>query len=64
MIDFDDKTLDKITYDDKILIKAFGQGLKIDDAPEVMAYNLDPKILKLFKFIEPNFSSIALKLST
>ncbi len=45
IVDFDDKTLEKLTYDDKILIRAFGQGLKFPDAPEVFAYNLDPRIL-------------------
>lgn len=46
IIDFNDKTLDKLTYDDKILVKAFGQGLKIDGAPNVFVYNLDPRVLK------------------
>ena len=46
IVDFDEKTLNKLTYDDKILIKAFGQGLKLLDAPEVFVYNLDPRVLK------------------
>ncbi len=46
IVDFDDKTLNKLTYDDKILIKAFGQGLKLLDVPEVFVYNLDPGVLK------------------
>ena len=46
IIDFDDKTLDKLTYDDKILVKAFGQGLKLEALPEIAVYNLDPRILK------------------
>lgn len=46
IIDFDDKTLDRLTYDDKVLIKAYGQGLQIEQAPEVFVYNLDPKVLK------------------
>lgn len=46
IVDFDDKTLDKLTYDDKILIKAFGQGLKLEGFPDVAVYNLDPKVLK------------------
>ncbi len=45
IVDFDPKTLDKLTYDDKILIRAFGQGLKILDLPEVFVYNLDPKVI-------------------
>ncbi len=46
MIDFDDKTLEKLTYDDKILIRAYGQGLQIEEAPEIKVYNLDPGVLK------------------
>lgn len=46
IVDFDDRTLDQLTYDDKILVRAFGQGLKIEEAPEVAIYNLDPRLLK------------------
>ncbi len=46
IVDFDQKTLDKLTYDDKILIKAHGQGLRLDDAPEVAVYNIDPTLLQ------------------
>ena len=45
IVDFDDKTLDKLTYDDKILIKTYGQGLQFPDLPEVFSYNLDPKLI-------------------
>ena len=48
MVDFDDKTLNKLTYDDKILIKAYGQGLRLENAPEIAIYNLDPKVLNLW----------------
>ena len=48
LIDFDSKTLGKLTYDDKILIEAYGQGLKIDEAPNVAVYNLDPRVLKVW----------------
>ncbi len=46
IVDFDDKTLEKLTYDDKILVKAHGQGLQIDGASDTVAYNLDPRVLK------------------
>lgn len=46
IVDFDDKTLEKLTYDDKILVKAFGQGLRFEDFPDVAVYNLDPAVLK------------------
>jgi hypothetical protein len=46
IVDFDDRTLDKLTYDDKILVKAHGQGLQIEDASDIVVYNLDPRVLK------------------
>ncbi len=46
IVDFDDKTLLKLTYDDKILIQGFGQGLRVEGAPDIFFYNLDPRVLK------------------
>ena len=46
IIEFDEKTLNKMTMDDKILIKGYGQGLQFTDYPEICAYNLDPRIIK------------------
>lgn len=46
LIDFDDATLSKMTYDDKILVRAVGQGLLLEDAPAVAVFNLDPRVLK------------------
>ncbi len=48
MIDFDDAALESLTYEDKILVQCYGQGLQIADAPDVFVYNLDPKLLKLW----------------
>lgn len=48
MIDFDDKTMDKLTYDDKILIRAFGQGYKIEGTGDLVFYNLDPRVPALW----------------
>lgn len=46
MIDFTQSTLEKLTLDDKFLIKAVGQGLKLLDFPEVLCYNTSPNLLK------------------
>ncbi len=46
IIDFPQKALDKMTLDDKILIRGFGQGLKLLDFPDIHCYNLDPRLLK------------------
>ncbi|MEO0096246.1 MAG: DUF4438 domain-containing protein [candidate division WOR-3 bacterium] len=45
IIDFSDDVLEKLSIDDKILIKGYGQGLKLLDYPDVAVYNLDPGLL-------------------
>lgn len=46
IIDFPIATLEKLTFDDKFLIKAFGQGLELTDFPDIKCYNLSPALLK------------------
>lgn len=48
IVDFDDKALDKLTYDDKVLVRAHGQGLRLESLPDVAIYNVDPKLLGLW----------------
>ncbi|NWF38595.1 DUF4438 domain-containing protein [Mariprofundus sp. NF] len=52
MLDFPDSTLDKLTCDDKFLVKGCGQGLKLIDHPEVFIYNLDPDLLDAWGLVE------------
>jgi hypothetical protein len=44
-VDFDNQTLAKLTLEDKILIEAYGQGLKLLDFPDVKVYSLEPAVL-------------------
>lgn len=46
MIDFSQDVLEKLTLEDKFLIKAFGQGLELTDHFEVLCYNLSPNLFK------------------
>lgn len=46
MIYFDDETLDLLCVDDRIQIKAVGQGLKLQDYPNIFLMNIDPSFLK------------------
>jgi len=46
LIDFAQETLEKLCIEDKILIKAYGQGLKLLDYPEIKVFNLDPSLLE------------------
>lgn len=43
---FDQETLEKMAIGDKIQIRAWGTGLKIQEAPEVTVMNLDPELLE------------------
>ena len=49
MIDFPKKILKQLTYDDKIMIRTRGQGLRLIDYPDIKLYNLDPDLLKKIK---------------
>ncbi|MEO0140808.1 MAG: DUF4438 domain-containing protein [candidate division WOR-3 bacterium] len=46
LIDFQPETLDKLVIGDKILVKAYGQGLELLDYPEIAVRNLDPRLLR------------------
>lgn len=45
IVEFSEETLEKLVIDDKIQIKAFGQGMTLTDMPEVTVMNLDPDLL-------------------
>ncbi|MGA2523048.1 MAG: DUF4438 domain-containing protein [Candidatus Bathyarchaeia archaeon] len=45
LIDFPSGILDKLVLGDKILVKAFGTGLKLVDFPEIKVFNMDPALL-------------------
>jgi len=63
MIDFPDAALGKMALDDKILIKGFGQGLKLLDFPDIAVYNLDPKLLRKMG-IKPKGRNIQVPVTT
>lgn len=42
---FDHSTLEKMNGDERILIKAWGQGMKLTDHPNIQVMNLDPDLL-------------------
>lgn len=58
LIDFDDETLEKLTCDDKILIKAYGQGLELLDYPDIKVFNLDPDLLDKMNIREEDGSIV------
>lgn len=46
MIYFDEETLEQMTTDDKVLIKAQGLGLKLVDHRNIQVMNIDPTLLE------------------
>jgi hypothetical protein len=46
LIDFQPKTLEKLMLGDKILVKAYGVGLKLTDFPDIKVMNMDPCFLE------------------
>jgi hypothetical protein len=52
IVDFPRQVKEQLSYDDKIIIHARGQGLKLIDYPDIMLYNLDPDLLKKMEIEE------------
>lgn len=46
MVEFDKEDLENLSVDDKILIKAHGQGLKLLDYPDLTIMNIDPELFE------------------
>jgi hypothetical protein len=46
LVDFQQEVLEKLMLGDKILVKAFGVGLKLMDFPDVKVINMDPRFLE------------------
>jgi len=46
MIAFEQKDLEDMTIDDKILIKGYGQGMQLLDYPEISVMSIDPNLFE------------------
>lgn len=55
---FDDETMDLLNTDDVIGIKAFGQGLKLNDFENLHIFNLDPRLLNKIVNIKENIIEV------
>lgn len=49
LVDFNPQIMEKLIIGDKIMIKAFGVGLKLTDFPDIVVMNLDPGLLETLK---------------
>lgn len=64
IVDFARSVREKMTYDDKIMIRAKGQGLKLLDYSEIKLFNLDPALLKKMKIKEKKEGKISVPVTT
>lgn len=46
MVDFQPETMEKLVIEDKVMVKAYGVGLKLLELPEVMLFNISPRFLE------------------
>lgn len=49
IVDFESEDMEKMVIGDKIQIRAVGQGLKIEEYPDLFLMNLDPKLFNRIK---------------
>ncbi len=53
LVDFPTEVLDNLLLGDRLLVKAYGIGLKLLDFPEIRVLNMDPHLLEVWN-PEPN----------
>lgn len=46
MVDFQPEVMEELVIEDRVMIKAYGQGLKLLDIPEVKMFNVSPEFLE------------------
>ena len=63
ILDFAQDVLEKLNMDDKFLIKAYGQGMKFIDYPDIAIFNLSPVLLKKWKIMENKDGSISVPIT-
>jgi len=64
IVDFPREVKEKLTYDDKIIIYARGQGLKLVDYPDITLFNLDPDLLKKMKIVKSGKKMLEVPVTT
>jgi len=54
MVDFSEEVMEQLVIGDKMMVKAYGQGLELLDFPDIKVMNTDPGFLNKIKFGEEN----------
>ncbi len=64
LVDFDHASLENLSYEDKIRIRAKGQGLKLLDYPDIKLFNLDPELLNKLNIKETGNGELKIAVTT
>jgi hypothetical protein len=64
IVEFPKATKEKMSYDDKILIRAKGQGLALTDHPDIKLFNLDPELLEKMNIAETGAGVLQVPVTT
>jgi len=64
IVEFPKSVKEKLTYDDKIIVKAKGQGLRFLDYPKIRIINIAPSLLKKMKIKETKNKKIKVPVTT
>lgn len=64
IVDFPRDAKEKLTYDDKIIIRGRGQGLALSDYPEIAVFNLDPDLLDKINIKETDTGKLQVPVTT
>ncbi len=64
IVDFPRTVKEKMSYEDKLLIRARGQGLALTDYPGIKLFNLDPDLLEKMKIQETGTGSLRVPVTT
>ena len=54
MVDFSEEVMEQLVIGDKMMVKAYGQGLELLEYPEIKVMNTDPTFLNEIDFREEN----------
>ena len=64
IVDFSPAVKEKMTYDDRILIRAKGQGLALIDYPKIKLFNLSPDLLHQMKIVATDTGTLKVPVTT
>ncbi|MBI9045130.1 MAG: DUF4438 domain-containing protein [Anaerolineaceae bacterium] len=64
IVDFPREAKEKMTYEDKVIIFAKGQGLKLTDYPDITMFNLSPELLSKMNIKETSEGKIQVPVTT